>query len=862
MNNELHRITIDVSRDSDFLTTRGLEYQTGQPRWKFWLVTLKELLDNAIDAAEAIKVDPVVAVSLEGETLTIQDNGPGIAPDVVRRIANFSTYTSNKAGYVSPTRGQQGNAFKTLLGISHVTGGHAVVIESMGTRHDIRVSECGIDHLETPSSEILSGTSISLKIPGDDWQLTEWLQAFKIYNPHLRILVKNGPFWDGKKIIYHAQNEKAENAVFYQNAETLGNGFKKWLPTDKTSSLWYKPEDMRRLVSAHINAGSDMTTRDFVRQFNGLSSSAKARAVCSRIHARRLAGFESNMDGCDELLKAMQSESRPIKPDMMGRIGPAHFKAMFDPVEDGFRYKAISGFMNNIPFVVEVAVGEMLEGGQVYTGINFSPTLSDPIETRWDALNAGKIKGYSFLTLLNSAHCRPSVDADYRVTAALHIICPVLRFSNRDKAKFDVEPEMADAIANATWHATREIYQKQEARRKGRTPGTGQPPPSNPEPKLSTIKAAVFDVLADAAKDATDNGKLPTSVRDLFYVVRPAVTGRTGKELDYNYFSQSLLPEYKTQHGELDGLYYDPRGVLYEPHTGLELPVGTREVDSYKFPELVYDKILYVEKKGMWPLLKSAQIAERYDMAIMTAEGYSTEAARTLFEKADKGQRYKLFVLHDADPDGYNIARTLKEATHRMPDYSVDIIDLGFFLEECVTMGLETEEFTRKKSLPSGIDLGDLELAYFTGHKRGKDWVGCKRIELNAMKPRLRIEYLERKLREHGADKKVIPPAEAIVENVRGEYTKALEELVSAEIMRRIDVDGLSKKALAQVVDDDKHFDVSAILNLDCTSPESWRAVSKRIAADAAKNVSQKIDFDAVATEQQRLATTATQTTA
>src|SRR5262249_53255962 len=159
----------------------------------------------------------------------------------------------------------------------------------------------------------------------------------------------------------------------------------------------------------------------------------------------------------------------------------------------------------------------------------------------------------------------------------------------------------------------------------------------------------------------------------LYYPVRKMIQAHTGEELSFGYFKQ-LLTEYQRERGPLAGLYYDPRGVLYEPHTGRAVPLGTREVEAYRFPAWLYDKILYVEKKGVWPVFQDARLAERYDMAIVAGEGYATEACRALFSSAEKGRDYQLFVLHDADPSGYDIARTLREETQRMPGYKVDVI--------------------------------------------------------------------------------------------------------------------------------------------------------------------------------------------
>ena len=90
-------------------------------------------------------------------------------------------------------------------------------------------------------------------------------------------------------------------------------------------------------------------------------------------------------------------------------------------------------------------------------------------------------------------------------------------------------------------------------------------------------------------------------------------------------------------------------------------------------------------------------------MAIIAGEGYASEAVRLLFDNASKDQGYQLFVLHDADPYGYNIARTLGEETRRMPEYQVEVIDLGLWLEEALDLGLQTEKLTRKNDLPGGV---------------------------------------------------------------------------------------------------------------------------------------------------------------
>src|SRR5262245_13212223 len=122
----LERETFEISRAAEYFDAGELQKQTGQPARRFASVVLKELVDNACDAAEAADVAP----SIEIETvrtdglirIAVKDNGKGIAPDVVESITNFNTRTSDKLNYRSVTRGAQGNALKTIIGIPLALG--------------------------------------------------------------------------------------------------------------------------------------------------------------------------------------------------------------------------------------------------------------------------------------------------------------------------------------------------------------------------------------------------------------------------------------------------------------------------------------------------------------------------------------------------------------------------------------------------------------------------------------------------------------------------------------------------------------------------------------------------------------------
>ncbi len=380
---------------------------------------------------------------------------------------------------------------------------------------------------------------------------------------------------------------------------------------------------------------------------------------------------------------------------------------------------------------------------------------------------------------LSASHAAPGSPARPGNTAAVfHLVCPALEFLDKGKTRLKAPAEIAEAAGKAMWLAAKEIYQEEERRKKdaARQEAADRRRERAEDADDPTLVEAVWAVMKEAVKDAV-GGLGCTSAHNLFYAVRPLIQKYTPRELKPKYFEQKLLPRYQREVGVIPEIYYEPRGVLYEPHTGRSVPLGTREVESYVFPAWLYDKILFVEKTGVWPLFRASRIAERYDMAVVAGEGYATEACRVLFASASKEREYQLFVVHDADPHGYNIARTLREETERMPGYRVAVIDLGLKLGDALKMGLPTEEFTRKKELPSGLVLDAVEREHFRRRQAGKkSWV-CRRVELNALKAGL-IDYVEEKLRENHVRGKVVPPPGVLQDRMRGEVAACVSRLV------------------------------------------------------------------------------------
>lgn len=105
------------SRPSVFTTSRLLEFcslkeltaQTGHGPDEWPLVVVKELFDNALDVCEECGTHPFITLSIEPDSISVCDNGPGLSPETIDKIIDYSVRASSREAYVGPTRGAQGN---------------------------------------------------------------------------------------------------------------------------------------------------------------------------------------------------------------------------------------------------------------------------------------------------------------------------------------------------------------------------------------------------------------------------------------------------------------------------------------------------------------------------------------------------------------------------------------------------------------------------------------------------------------------------------------------------------------------------------------------------------------------------------
>jgi DNA topoisomerase VI subunit B len=435
----LNREVFRTSRELEYFTKKELTLQTGHEPGRWSEVVFKELIDNGLDACEAAGVLPDVKITVADNALTVTDNGAGLPSDVIESVLDFSVRASSKDAYVSPTRGAQGNALKTVLAIPYVLNNQEsgrLEITVKGVRHAISVQidriaqKPAISH-KKEGAVVKNGTSVKVYWPDsaclkDNQSLAHFLQllqGYSLFNPHAEFLIEV----DDDRILYKRSSDTC----------------RKWPASEPTSPHWYTPEQLRALIAAYITSeqhgSTARTVREFVSEFRGLSATAKQKKILAQVG---MAGVflhdlvkngDINRESVSSLLDAMRAESKPVKPAHLGFIGEDHFRAWFESqgVElQTLEYRRVADIDSRagLPYVIEIAFAARRDedGRRLITGINWSPTLVDPFR-------AFARYGISLDGLLNQLRIEPG----HAVTCVLHLACPHLNYTDRGKSSLE-----------------------------------------------------------------------------------------------------------------------------------------------------------------------------------------------------------------------------------------------------------------------------------------------------------------------------------------------------------------------------------------------------------------------------------------
>jgi DNA topoisomerase VI subunit B len=451
----------------EFCSEKELTIQTGHPIEDWPLVIFKELLDNALDACEEAEVAPIINIRVtcgkEATKIVIEDNGPGVPAPTISGITDYSVRASSREAYVSPTRGAQGNALKTILAMGYVKAKTMTAegrlentdikgetfIEARGIGYRVRFEVNQIRQEPDVSvvqrqSAVQTGTRITVWwpenldkdpiYPSRRLEIIGLLTAFVWTNPHLTMTVE----WNGRAFI---------------NCRATDPQWKKWRPRHATSAHWYTLEQFERYATAHITAKrkagrTKYTVREFIGEFRGMSGTEKQRKILREIHApylslSRFFGTTKrvNHDRMLELLRLLQRDTARVRPEMLGVIGRDHLFQMLE-AEGGepksFKYvKILSEKHAAVPYVIEVAFAvhklgmnatERAPRRRLIQAANFSAGVSDNL---FEGLPGGASVN-EVLVDLHASEQEP-------VVISVHLTAPRVKYLDRGKSRISLD---------------------------------------------------------------------------------------------------------------------------------------------------------------------------------------------------------------------------------------------------------------------------------------------------------------------------------------------------------------------------------------------------------------------------------------
>jgi hypothetical protein len=529
----------------------------------------------------------------------------------------------------------------------------------------------------------------------------------------------------------------------------------------RSSPHWYDVVQFREL----LYASGKRPVRELIAQLDGCTG-AKAGEIVAQARLGRAICEDVTHQQAAKLLMAARENARPVTPERLGAIGT-------DAIL-GHAYAGSSGSIRlgttepkaEIPFLVEAWAGKT-EGKTVLSVcVNRTPVTG--------AIKAARDKRDIDAFGCGLAHTIAQAPKDAQFDIWLNITTPYMPITSDGKAP-DFLP-FRQQICTAVDKAVKKAHR--------------------PTARGTTQKDVVLDNLDTSIASVSGDGEFRFNMRQLFYALRPLIMGEMDAELKIGNFT-TIITDYEAEHGEIPGMYREPRGSIYHPHRSETITLGTLMVEDYERPEWTFNKVVYIEKEGFSEALKDVRWAERHDCMLMSSKGFSTRAARDLIDKlAVHDEPCTIFCVHDADAYGTMIYQTFQEETKARGARKIKIVNIGLEPWEALAMGLEVEDVEAgDRHKPVADYVLDREDVAPNGES-WEQWLQTHRVELNAMTTPQFITWLDSKLAGHS---KLVPPADVLAAELEERIEEKLRANITERILREARIDDQVAEAIAAI---------------------------------------------------------------
>lgn len=323
---------------------------------KALLTTIKEAVDNSIDACEEAGILPEISVEIidmSGDRfrVVIEDNGPGIVKEQVPKIFGKLLYGS-KFHSLKQSRGQQGIGISASVMYGQLTTGRAAkIISKIGEgelayycdlKIDTQKNKPEISNEGSKEWNKIHGTRIQIDLDGyyqrGSQSVDEYLKETAVVNPHVTIIYTN---------------PKAEQLIFPRATDTMPDLAEEIKPHPYGVELGFL---LKMMNTSDAKTMQQFLTTEFSKVSPGL-----AKEICE--HARiapKTKPRKLNHDDADKLVHAFNAVK--IHAPSAGCISPITSELL----EKGIKKEINAEFYTSVtrppavyrgnPFQIEVAL--------------------------------------------------------------------------------------------------------------------------------------------------------------------------------------------------------------------------------------------------------------------------------------------------------------------------------------------------------------------------------------------------------------------------------------------------------------------------------------------------------------------------
>lgn len=721
----LKKSVYETSIMADYFKEDELIKKTGLKKEEWNFVILKELIDNALDAIEPLSEKQIFLRYFTDKKnrkniLQIFDNGSGISVETVNRIYNFSNYVSDKRHIITPSRGKQGNGLKTIISICYLMDykllwhtSDGVIIENIV---DVTEIDKGIlkfnsvEHGKTEERgiEIIGYENIRLN---KSIFMEDIISRYSRCNPDVHFYVKD--FYSEKQ--------------FFGDADVADK-------TKNSSISFYDYHTFMRLILDTQDGNT--TYKQFLGDFFGTRIKNKSM----------IKGKIKDIDFANDEFKTDFMQLKTCQTSKQYTILKKHTLGFRYTLETEYTVQKLKGDLDigtTVPCLVEFDVQKINTKNDprylaececfVNNTLTYNNGFSIVFDEGYYDIGTRKMSSSRYLAGLLSQY------NDYKF--AFHFISPYFIFKDAGKTEIDISCFIKELC--------RELKKAISKEKRIYDANIGKP--------ISNTKL-MRPYMDMSFNIASTNGKYSITARQMWYKLRE-ITGVS--ESAYNTFTQSLLTEWINKNPQYeDKINFANRGVFYvgnsqdglgtanvrkfinnlDSSTNTFLCYGgvnnTIYIDDDFNIEYKYDKALYIEKTGFDDIFKVEKIGEKYNMIIISGQGFSTRAAKTmLYALQERG--LKLYCMHDLDVAGFNILSSFRNPNDKF-EHVIEIEDLGITIDDVKKYNITPERVEKGKDMVSSMpeeyqrffDQGDY---YY-------------RVELNAFTTEQILEIMDDKL--------------------------------------------------------------------------------------------------------------------